>query len=36
LNGIDWDPVGGELDARGCAVIEHLISEADCDALAAL
>jgi hypothetical protein len=36
LNEIDWERVGGELDARGCAVIEHLISEADCDALAAL
>ena len=33
---IDWDRVGAELDARGCAVIEHLVSEADCDALAAL
>jgi hypothetical protein len=36
LNEIDWERVGGELDARGCAVIESLISEADCDALAAL
>jgi hypothetical protein len=36
LNGVDWDRVGGELDARGCAVIERLISEADCDALSAL
>jgi hypothetical protein len=36
LNAIDWERVGGELDARGCAVIESLISEADCDALAAL
>ncbi len=33
---IDWDRVGAELDARGCAVIERLVSEADCDALAAL
>jgi len=33
---IDWDRVGAELDARGCAVIERLVSKADCDALAAL
>jgi len=36
LSAIDWDRVGAELDARGCAVIERLVSEADCDALAAL
>jgi len=36
MNGVDWDRVGTELDARGCAVIERLVSEADCDALAAL
>jgi len=36
LSAIDWDRVGGELDARGCAVIERLVSAADCDALAAL
>ncbi len=33
---IDWDRVGAELDARGCAVIGRLVSETDCDALAAL
>ena len=33
---IDWDRVGAELDARGSAVIGQLVSEADCDALAAL
>jgi hypothetical protein len=36
MKGIDWDRVGGELDAHGNAVIERLISEAQCDALAAL
>ena len=36
MKGIDWDRVAGELDAQGCAVIERLISEAQCDALAAL
>jgi hypothetical protein len=36
LIAIDWDRLGAELDARGCAVIERLVSEADCDALAAL
>jgi hypothetical protein len=36
LIAIDWDRVGAELDARGCAVIERLVSIADCDALAAL
>ena len=36
MNAIDWERVGGELDARGCAVIERLISEAECEALAAL
>jgi hypothetical protein len=36
LKAIDWERVGGELDAQGCAVIERLISVSDCDALAAL
>src|SRR5262245_12816704 len=36
MKGVDWDRVGGELDAQGSAVIERLISEAQCDALAAL
>jgi len=36
LSAIDWDRVGAELDARGCAVIGRLVSRADCDALAAL
>jgi len=36
LIAIDWDRVGAELDARGSAVIGQLVSEADCDALAAL
>ena len=36
MSAIDWDRVGAELDARGCAVIERLVAEADCDALAAL
>ena len=36
MTGIDWERVGTELDARGCAVIEGLVSAADCDSLAAL
>ena len=36
MNAIDWQRVGEELDAHGCAVIEGLVAEADCDALAGL
>jgi len=36
LSGIDWKRVGGELDAHGCAVLEHLVPATQCDALAAL
>jgi len=33
---IDWERVSSDLDARGCATIERLLSAAECDALAAL
>ena len=36
MSGIDWKRVGGELDAHGCAVLEHLVPATQCDALAAL
>jgi hypothetical protein len=36
VNAIDWAQVGSELDARGSAVIENLVSAHECDALAAL
>jgi hypothetical protein len=32
----DWDGVARELDARGAAIIEHLLTPAECTALAAL
>ncbi len=36
LEAIDWNGVGGELDAQGCAVIEGLLTAQQCLALAAL
>jgi len=33
---IDWDRVSTDLDAQGSAVLERLLSAAECDALAAL
>src|SRR5262245_60288433 len=33
---IDWERVSNDLDARGCAMIERLLSAAECDALTAL
>ena len=36
MNAVDWERVGEELDAQGCAVIEGLVAEADCDELAGL
>jgi uncharacterized protein len=33
---IDWERVGSELDARGSAVIQNLVSADECDVLAAL
>jgi hypothetical protein len=35
-DGIDWARVSGELDSQGNAVLERLVSKAECDALAAL
>jgi hypothetical protein len=36
LKAIDWAQIGAELDCRGSAVIESLVSGAECEALAAL
>ena len=36
IQDIDWERVSSDLDARGCATIESLLSAAECDALAAL
>ena len=33
---VDWAQVSQELDAQGCAMIERLLTRAECDALAAL
>ncbi|WP_141621830.1 2OG-Fe(II) oxygenase [Myxococcus sp. AB036A] len=33
---VDWARVSEELDARGCATLERLVTPAECDALAAL
>lgn len=33
---LDWEGIGNDLDAQGSAVIENLITPAECDALAAL
>jgi hypothetical protein len=33
---MDWDHLAQDLDARGCAVIEQLVSSAQCDELGAL
>src|SRR3954466_15216332 len=35
-DGIDWTRVSSELDSQGNAVLERLVSKAECDALAAL
>jgi len=36
IRAIDWRQVAGELDARGNAILERLLSRDECDALAAL
>jgi hypothetical protein len=36
LRAIDWAQISRDLDAQGSAVIEHLVSPGECDALAAL
>ena len=36
LRAVDWQQVAQNLDARGSAMIEHLITPAECDALSAL
>lgn len=30
---LDWERVGSELDARGCATLERLLAPAECDAI---
>jgi hypothetical protein len=36
VQALDWDRLASELDARGCATIEGLITPVECDAVAAL
>ena len=36
VDAIDWARASKDLDAQGSALIEHLLSPAECDALAAL
>jgi hypothetical protein len=36
VNALDWNALGRELDARGCAVIERLLTPDECHALAAM
>jgi uncharacterized protein len=36
IDAVEWERVGEELDAQGCAVIARLAAEADCDELAGL
>src|SRR5260221_10232401 len=36
IDAIDWMQLGSDLDARGCAVIEGLLSSDECHALASL
>ena len=33
---LDWERISNDLDARGCAVIENLITPEECGALAGL
>src|SRR5262249_8230237 len=36
IDAIDWRRVSQDLDAQGCAVIEHLLSHGECEAIAGL
>jgi hypothetical protein len=36
VDGLDWEALGAQLDARGFAVTETVLDEAECDELAAL
>ena len=36
VKALDWEQVSKDLDAQGCAMIEHLIAREECDALARL
>ncbi|NOK18721.1 2OG-Fe(II) oxygenase [Corallococcus carmarthensis] len=36
VRAVDWEGTGRELDARGCAVLEHLLTPGECEALARL
>ncbi|RKH70965.1 proline hydroxylase [Corallococcus aberystwythensis] len=34
VRAVDWEGTGRELDARGCAVLEHLLTPGECETLA--
>ncbi|GMU03080.1 2OG-Fe(II) oxygenase [Corallococcus caeni] len=36
MRAVDWEATGRELDARGCAALEHLLTPEECEALALL
>jgi len=36
IDDIEWERVSSDLDARGCAMVEGLLSATECDALAAM
>ncbi|MBN8471897.1 2OG-Fe(II) oxygenase [Corallococcus exiguus] len=36
VRAVDWEGTGRELDARGCAALEHLLTPDECEALALL
>lgn len=36
VRAVDWEGTGRELDARGCAILERLLTPAECEALARL
>ncbi|WP_338269890.1 2OG-Fe(II) oxygenase [Corallococcus caeni] len=36
VRAVDWEATGRELDARGCAALEHLLTPEECEALALL
>ena len=36
VNALDWQEIGDNLDQQGSALIQHVLSATECDALAAL
>src|SRR6201987_2902566 len=36
VNALDWQEIGDNLDQQGSALIQHVLSAAECEALAAL